>query len=238
MNNGEQVIKNVFLSDNLYRRSNTLELRDALLIFNPKEKYLDYGTVRPASRTYVENELKWYLSLDKSILGHKGIEDNKVWKNCATINGNVNSNYGNIVFSKNGGKSQMQHALDKLREDKNTRQSVIIYNRPEMHEWWNDGIHANRDFTCTMYTQHFIEEDNTLTYIVSMRSNDAIFGLQNDYSWHQYLYEYMLNELKCEYGKMIWHAGSLHIYERHFKLLEEIKNEYINKREEQLYVEL
>lgn len=232
MTNGELVIKNIFLSKEFKRRGNTLEFRNAVLIFDPKEKYIDYGDSRPSSRIYIENELDWYLSQDLSIKGHKGIENNPIWKECATENeGKVNSNYGYIVFNKELGNSQFKFAVDKLIEDKQSRQSVIIYNKPEMHIMHNDNIHARRDFTCTMHTQHFVEEDNSLTYIVNMRSNDAVFGLQNDYAWHRYVYFQMLEALShtnmnIKVGKIIWNAGSLHVYERHFDLLKKIIAEY------------
>jgi thymidylate synthase len=58
-----------------------------------------------------------------------------------------------------------------------------------------------------------------------MRSNDAIFGYLNDYAWHKYVLDKMGDDLQIEKRKMIWVSGSLHIYERHFHLIEEyIKN--------------
>ena len=69
-----------------------------------------------------------------------------------------------------------------------------------------------------------------------MRSNDVIFGLQNDYSWHRYVYYDMFKRLKEQYknlkvGKIYWNVGSMHLYDRHFDLLKDIVNEY-NKQGE------
>lgn len=226
------------LAKKLYKkdfRGNTVEIINASFILNPCEPYLDYGKTRPSNRDYIKNELNWYLSQDLSIIGHEGIENNKIWQNCATTqHKRVNSNYGNLVFSPRN-YSQYGNALEKLIKDKNTRQSVMIYNRPEMQYEYADRIHANHDFTCTMYTQHFIEKNNTLTYIVNMRSNDAIFGLQNDYAWHRYVYFKLLYDLNrptskiersIKIGRIIWHTGSLHVYERHYELLKNIMKEY------------
>lgn len=235
--NGNVVIKNVFLKllhklNNKDFRNNTVELQNIHLIFDPKEEYIDYGTTRPASRKYIQAELDWYLSQDTSINNHPLIETNIIWQSCATKKGKVNSNYGNIVFSKiHKRKSQFDFAVEKLMKDKCTRQSLIIYTRPSLHWEYNDNKHARSDFTCTTHTQHFITNDNKLEYIVNMRSNDSIFGLQNDYSWHRYVYYQMYKSLCLIYpnlkiGNIYWNVGSLHVYERHYKLLENIVNEY------------
>jgi thymidylate synthase len=63
-----------------------------------------------------------------------------------------------------------------------------------------------------------------------MRSNDAVFGFDNDSLWHQYVQNKLANDLSefikkniiCD--NIIWNAGSLHIYERHFKYLDELIN--------------
>ena len=62
-----------------------------------------------------------------------------------------------------------------------------------------------------------------------MRSNDAVFGFDNDSLWHQNVQLMLANKLSeptalnkeiiCD--NIIWHAGSLHVYERHFEYLDE-----------------
>lgn len=238
MNNGEIVIKYVLL--NLFNkleksdfRNNTVELLNVHLEFNPNEAYIDYGMSRLTNREYVARELDWYLSRDKSIHGHIGIENNKIWKSCATDDlGLVNSNYGAIVFDRlDKHLRQFDYAIDKLVKDKCSRQSVIIYTRPSLHWESCDNIHAKHDFTCTTHTQHFITNDNKFIYIVNMRSNDAIFGLQNDYCWHRYVYFKMFETLRKTYpdlqvGSIYWNTGSMHIYDRHYDILAKIVAEY------------
>ena len=53
-----------------------------------------------SSESYIKHELEWYQSQDLYIKGHPGIENNKVWKYCATEDGRVNSNYGWCIFSE------------------------------------------------------------------------------------------------------------------------------------------
>ena len=79
--------------------------------------------------------------------------------------------------------------------------------------------------------QYFINERNNDTYIdviVNFRSNDAVFGYCNDYIWSKYVLELLATDLsritghKVNVGRIWWNAGSLHIYERHFKHLEKL----------------
>lgn len=216
-------------------RNNTVELINCHLEFDANEQFIDYGNSRVTNLNYVNNELDWYLSKDYYITGHKGIEDNKIWQSCASEDGRVNSNYGALVFGRydtiKTHKSQIEYCIDLLKKDKCTRQAVMIYTRPSLHWENNDHIHANHDFTCTINTQVFITNNNELEYIVNMRSNDAIFGLQNDYCWHKYVYDKLYNTLlefypNLKYSKIYWNAGSIHLYDRHFDLLRKICKEY------------
>ena len=89
------------------------------------------------------------------------------------------------------------------------------------------------DFMCCQNVQYFIneidEQFDSLDCIVNFRSNDAVFGYNNDAAWVKIVSERltdMLNNVwKGKYGKTVkpghiyWNAGSLHIYERHFKFL-------------------
>lgn len=190
---------------------NTMEIIDAHLTFNPTE-------VLPICKhSYLKHELQWYLSEDLSILNHEGIENNSIWKSCATLtDGYVNSNYGWCVFSKENFE-QYKHALNALVNDLNTRQSICIYTRPAIQIEHNDNVHATRDMICTFATQHMVR-NNKLEYIVYMRSNDIVYGLPYDLVWHQYVYGRMIHDLRAltkiniEEGSIRWNAGSLHYY--------------------------
>jgi thymidylate synthase len=214
------------LRDNV-KVAGTVEFVDAHIKFDPKKPYLDFGTIKKAPRKYIEKELAWYLSKNLSIKGY--MEDVEIWnKICTDDKKRVNSNYGWCVFGPkngNGKESQYDFALQQLKEHPDGRQSVIFYSRPSMQYEWNDNVHAKHDFTCTYCTQHLIR-DNKLEYIVNMRSNDAIFGLINDFAWHCYVYDRLIQDLGVEYGTIHWNAGSLHVYERHWELLQNIVKEY------------
>jgi thymidylate synthase len=86
-------------------------------------------------------------------------------------------------------------------------------------------VDGMKDFMCTYAVQLMIR-NGKLNYIVYMRSNDAVFGYKNDKYWHDVVFNKALDELKGMYpnltkGNMYWNAASLHVYPRHFHLLED-----------------
>ena len=189
--------------------------------------------IREPNYEYFNKELEWYKSQSLNVNDIPGGAP-KMWKACATSKGFINSNYGWMIWSKENG-SQFDNCFMKLLNDPHTREACMIYNRPSMQEeYCKDGMH---DFCCTYAVQCFLNEDkdNTLhlKYIVYMRSNDAVFGFDNDALWHQNVQLMLAEKLadknalntKIICDNIIWNAGSLHIYERHFKFLDEmIKN--------------
>lgn len=178
--------------------------------------------IREPNYEYADREIEWYDSQSlavKDIPGKTPI----IWEQCADKEGMINSNYGWCVYSTQN-FMQYQNCLNSLLKDNHTRQAVMIYNRPSMQYEFN--MNDKHDFMCTFSTQVFLN-DNKLDYIVNMRSNDAVFGYDNDARWHIEVQKRMCKDLTEKLnreiipGDLIWNAGSLHVYERHFKYLEE-----------------
>jgi thymidylate synthase len=129
--------------------------------------------------------------------------------------------YGWCVYSKENG-NQYEHCLHELIANKDSRRAVMIYNRPEM---WNEyNKNGMNEFMCTNVVQYFIREHELIAN-VQMRSNDVIFGYNNDYAWQKYVLDSLYDDLSYNYSlrnkKIIWNAGSLHLYDRHYKLVDE-----------------
>lgn len=174
---------------------------------------------------YIERELKWYLSLDRSIKGW--MEDIKIWNDVASKDEKreINSNYGWCIFSVENGK-QYENCVKALEEKQSSRQATMIYTRPSMHTDYCEG--GRYDFICTNTVQVFIR-NNKLYYKIDQRSLDTITGLKSDYYWHKFVYEKLMEDLKATYpdlevGKIFWNVGSCHIYERSFESLDEMTN--------------
>lgn len=182
--------------------------------------------LREPNYDYAKREVEWYRSCSLNVNDIPG-KTPAIWEQCADVNGEINSNYGWMIWSEENG-DQYKNCLKSLLNDTSSRQAVMIYNRPSMHEdATRDGMH---DFCCTYAAQCFLNPsaDGTydLKYIVYMRSNDAVFGFNNDYYWHRTVQQELANDLcskgnlKISLSPIEWNAGSLHVYERHFNLLE------------------
>ena len=174
---------------------------------------IDFG-IRKSNEEYLHKETNWYKS--KSL---NALTDIKIWNDIKDVSGQINSNYGYLVYSK-GNYNQFAHVVKKLKEDKNTRQAVILYNRPSIHLEHNDL--GSKDFICTFY-QHFFIRNNKLDCITSMRSNDCIYGTFNDLPWFFNVYNDIFNQLNnVEKGTMSFITNSFHCYEKHFEILSKI----------------
>ena len=182
--------------------------------------------IREPNYEYAAREIKWYESMSLNVNDIPGGPP-KIWKQCANRDGNILSNYGWCIFSEEN-CSQFNHCIKRLLDDHHTREACMIYTRPFMQIDCNaNGMH---DFMCTYATQVFLNEIRTdvkvyqLDYTVFMRSNDAIFGYNSDVLWAKHVQSKMVDDLakaglKVIKGDIIWNAGSLHVYERHFRYL-------------------
>ena len=209
--------------------SKLVELRPGYIHkFDPRKPLLEFEG-RKSNKEYIEKESKWYASQDLSINGW--VDDVKIWTQVCTQDEKreVNSNYGYLVFSEQNG-SQFDHCYEALIKNPYSRQAVIFYNRPSMHVDYNRN--GMSDFTCTFYQQFFIREDNKgkkrLYCINDMRSNDLVFGFLNDIAYFCEVYMKMYKKLKKVYkdlkvGYMDHIANSLHVYERHFDMLKNMR---------------
>ena len=177
---------------------------------------------------YICREIAWYDSASRSVSDIPAPVP-PIWKMIADENGEVNSNYGRLVFHEDNG-GQFQQVLTTLRNSPMSRQAVMIYTRPDIH------LTAGKDFICTNVVQYLIREGR-LNAVVQMRSNDAVFGYRNDYAWQRVVMTRLLRGLKSapsrstptsdaeilsklKMGTITWQVGSLHIYPRHYPLLE------------------
>ncbi|MBQ2639185.1 MAG: dCMP hydroxymethylase [Bacilli bacterium] len=176
--------------------------------------------IREPNYEYVEREIQWYLSESLNVHDIPG-KTPKIWEDVSDKDGFINSNYGWTTFSEEN-YNQFDKVVKELSEHKSSRQGVIIFIRPTMHEdSKRNGMH---DFICT-YCYNFKIEDNKLYMIVNMRSNDCVYGYDNDYAFANYVFDKMLEELRkthidLEKGVMFWRADNFHVYPRHFKFLE------------------
>ena len=185
---------------------------------------------------WVRRELDWFRS------GSNRLTDMEppvpgAFQQCAGIDQTVNSAYGHILFGKGDDLPNGPTLFDRMvetfiSEGKGTRHAVAIISDRDIHRLavrW-----GRKDFICTNALNLMIDEGDKLHIIAQMRSMDAVWGYRADYSMWDYLMEYMLGNLETVYpelkrGDIVFQVANLHVYPRHFLLLEKEAAE-VNER--------
>ena len=179
------------------------------------------------NQDYVDAEIDWYLSGSTNIndIYGENREPPQAWQYSANKYGEINSNYGKLIFDPMY-YNQFELVADELINNPDGRRATLIYNRPSI--WAEFDAHGKNDFICTNAVTYYIR-DEELHAVVQMRSNDVVFGYKNDYAWQKYVLrelcgavnysrERMFDE-NIEPGNIIWQVQNLHVYERHFHLV-------------------
>ena len=161
------------------------------------------------NRDYVERELAWYESMSRYVQDIPG-QTPKVWEDVADRHGRINSNYGWCIWSEENG-SQYANVVQTLAHDQQSRQAIMIYNRPSMHR--DAKLDGMSDFMCTNAVQYLVR-DGAVHAVVQMRSNDVVFGYRNDWAWQ----DHVLGLQRCGRAvganvvddQLVVHAGCAH----------------------------
>lgn len=173
---------------------------------------------------YIEAEIDWYYSQSTNIddIYANLKEPPKAWQYAANAHGEINSNYGHLIFSSKF-YNQYERALAELMDNRDSRRACIVYNRPSIWTEYNEN--GKSDFICTNAVTYYIRGDK-LHCCVQMRSNDVIFGYRNDYAWQKHVLDKMVDDLNhknfdhVEPGDIYWQCQNLHVYEKHFHLVD------------------
>ena len=177
------------------------------------------------NQDYIDAELEWYDKQSTNINDIPyGDEPPKAWKYAANSHGEINSNYGHLIYSDKY-YCQYEKVINELEANPDSRRASMIYTRPSIWEEYNEN--GKNDFICTNAVTYYLRDD-AVQCVVQMRSNDVVFGYKNDYAWQLYVLEQLVKdyndckengvpELKA--GDLIWQVQNLHVYERHFHLV-------------------
>ncbi|MCK9574608.1 MAG: thymidylate synthase [Candidatus Pacearchaeota archaeon] len=215
-----RVIKKIQKSNNEVNPRG-LKVKETLLEMmeiDPRYPIVDFKA-REFPWKYLAGELGWYLRREKSLDNIKPFSS--FWNRIADENGEINSNYGNLLFGK-----QLRWVYDSLVADIDTRQAVAFLNQPKFQ------YKGNKDFVCTFSLNFFVRK-NKLNMKVTMRSNDIFFGFTFDAPFFSFVQQHMylwLKETKypdLELGTYYHFADNIHFYERHFDVANEITKELL-----------
>ena len=165
---------------------------------------------------YIDAEIAWYDSQSTNINDIPyGDEPPKAWQYSANEHGEINSNYGHLIWSDKY-YNQFEQVIDELEANPDSRRASMIYTRPSIWEEYNEN--GKNDFICTNSVTYYYRNDK-LHAVVQMRSNDVIFGYRNDFAWQSYVLHQLAWELHMDAGDIHWQVQNLHVYERHFDLV-------------------
>lgn len=177
---------------------------------------------RSSPRQYICAELIWYFTGTNTIEFISKYA--KMWDAIKNQDGTVNSAYGNLLFREINlhNLTQYEWALQSLIRDKDTRQAFMHFNKPK-HQYFE-----NKDQVCTLFGLFNIR-NNKLNFTIDMRSNDAILGFMTDFAFFNILHQQMFLHLKTYYSELIMGSythisNSMHIYEKHFDLVQDMLN--------------
>lgn len=211
------------------RGMQTRELRNAQIVVENPLSNLFWTEHRHPDERYLAGELLWYF------IGSNNVEDikpySKFWDKLVNPDGKtVNSAYGNLIFRDSFGPSgsEWAWAFTKLIQDKDTRQSIIRFNKPQ------HSFEGNKDFVCTL-TGIFHIRENKLFLTINMRSSDMWFGLTYDFPFFSLLLQQMRLHLLQYYptlgiGTLTMNLASAHIYERCYEDVKKMLEETVEER--------
>jgi len=191
-------------------------------ILNPRKR-IPHVKSRKFSMHYMIAELLWYISGSNSTEWISNYSS--FWKHISDDGTTANSAYGSRIFKKHDRISnkefvQWDYIIKELKDDPDSRRAVIHIRSPA------DSIHAKLDVPCTLSLQFFIR-NGKLHQVVSMRSSDLILGIAYDIPAFTFLQEMLALELDVGLGTYTHISNSLHIYEKHFEMVEEILKESV-----------
>ena len=190
------------------------------------------GTVNP---DWVRRELKWFNS-GSDVLDDMEAPVPALFKACAGWDGKVNSAYGHILFSPTWDYPLVQETLYErvvrtfINEGQASRHAVAIISDRDIHTLAYEN--GRNDFICTNALNVMIDHDGKLHIIAQMRSMDAVFGYRADYSmWNDLMLRLLIDlngyaDIHKEFqhvsrGDITFQVANLHVYPRHFTLLDE-----------------
>lgn len=186
-------------------------------IKDPRRRWI-YNSARGFKHQYAIAEALWYLTGNDSTEWISYYAP--FWRDISDDGATANSAYGARIFKPHrriadGRFSQWDWAKSELQRDPDSRRAIIHIKSPI------DSIDAFKDVPCTLALQ-FLIRDEALHLVVNMRSSDLILGIANDVPAFTILQELMALELGVKLGEYIHISNSLHVYERHWDMLDQI----------------
>lgn len=122
------------------------------------------------------------------------------------VNGILEGAYGPRLVRMRDGIDQFASVEALLKERPQSKRAVVqLFNAEDIATY-------HQEIPCTT-TWQFLLRDGLLHMSVTMRSNDAYFGLPHDVFCFTMIQEMMARRLGAEMGEYLQYVGSMHVYE-------------------------
>jgi thymidylate synthase len=116
--------------------------------------------------------------------------------------------YGPRLFAMRGNVDQLQSVAALLKDKPGSRRAVVqLFNAEDIAS-------EHKEIPCTT-TLQFHRRDGQLHLSVTLRSNDAYWGLPHDVFCFTMIQEMMARRLGVELGEYYQYVGSMHVYVDH-----------------------
>jgi thymidylate synthase len=116
-----------------------------------------------------------------------------------------------------GGTDQLEHVIETLKRDSDSRQASIVLSHP----YYDNFINNTVDRACNVYAHAMIRDDR-LDWMQIIRSNDAVWGIPyNLFQWGHVM-EYVARAVGVKVGHMFIVQDSFHVYEDKYKECEAV----------------
>lgn len=156
-------------------------------------------------------ELLWYLSGRDTL---DFIENYVPEYRKDAVDGILQGAYGPRLTAMRGSVNQFDSVFNLLSRKAGSRRAVIqLFNAEDIAT-------EHQEIPCTTTMQFHLRE-GLLHMSVTMRSNDAYWGLPHDVFCFTMLQEMMARRLGAELGEYYQYVGSMHVYETYLTGLDE-----------------
>lgn len=228
----KEVLHDLWYDPDYIASPRDMEVREilncSLEVKNPM-KNIYMNEYRSSPLKYIAAEILFYFSGTNNPAFIENYAS--LWKSLHNPDGTVNSAYGNLLFREKNehGFTQYNWVIESLKKDKDSRQAFMHFNKPH-HQFLE-----NKDQVCTLQALFHIRE-NKLHMTLTMRSNDVIYGFMTDWAFFSILQYHVYLHLKKYYselqmGTYTHISHSMHLYERHYELVEKMVGPVYSDRE-------
>lgn len=156
-------------------------------------------------------ELLWYLSGSDRLEFIQPYIDR--YKEDAEDDGRLHGAYGPRLLKMREKFNQLNNIIALLTSKPGSKRAVIqLFDAADLEGEF-------KEIPCTT-TAQFLVREGCLHLSVTMRSNDAYFGLPHDVFCFTMLQEMVARSLNCEMGQYYHYVGSMHVYEEYLQQLD------------------